>query len=669
MPKKNNLTGQSRAAQVSPASAPALAEARGPESAGRYEKVPGQSFRAAYALLPVAIAIIVSINTLWNGFAADDSLQILRNEYVKSFSNLPRAFTTSIWSFATEDINFAVSSYYRPFLNVLFTINYALFGQTAWAWHLVSVLLHAGVTFLVFAVISELTGQRRIGLLTAALFAAHPTHAEAVAWLASATELLLALFLLSSYYAYLRYRKTESFPLAAVSLLLYLLALLNKETALAMPLVVIYTEYYLRAGPISGRRLLLVAIKRAALFLIPTLIYLLMRYNALDALLSDQIARHSLAHIILTAPLAVAKYLKLMILPAGYSYQHYTAVVETPLSLSFIAPLALILALGVGVWKSRERALKFAALWFITLLAPPLFGIRHFDPEYLVQERYLYLPSVGFCLAVALAINWLAEGRGAVRGKVTATIAAVLIITVWGVAHFLHNRAWRDTLTICKNSVAVAPDSARAHAALARAYMDAGWVKEGEAQAEVALSFGPDSPVAYLASSYVAFRLGRINEAIEILETALQQLEMRPSNKKEITTIHLNLGQLYMRRAEAAGPAAPRQARADDTARAEQHLTRTMEIEPRPVASHALADLYFRTRRFDESLAMFKRTQEHVPEWFASIHVNLGRTYEEMKQPQQAIAEFRKYLELALPGTPVRKDVEDYLQKLERRAN
>jgi hypothetical protein len=66
---------------------------------------------------------------------------------------------------------------------------------------------------------------------------------------------------------------------------------------------------------------------------------------------------------------------------------------------------------------------------------------------------------------------------------------------------------------------------------------------------------------------------------------------------------------------------------------------------------------------------MFKRTQEHVPEWFASIHVNLGRTYEEMKQPQQAIAEFRKYLELALPGTPVRKDVEDYLQKLERRAN
>jgi tetratricopeptide (TPR) repeat protein len=199
--------------------------------------------------------------------------------------------------------------------------------------------------------------------------------------------------------------------------------------------------------------------------------------------------------------------------------------------------------------------------------------------------------------------------------------------------------------------------------------MDAGWVKEGEAEAEAALSLGPDSPAAYLASSYVAFRLGRLNGAIETLETALQRLEMRPAIKKEIATIHLNLGQLYMRRAEAAGPAAPRQARAEDTARAEEHLTKTIEVAPRPVAFHALADLYFRTRRFDESLALFKRTQENVPEWFASIHVNLGRTYEEMKQPQQAIAEFRKYLEVAWPGAPVRKDVEEYLQKLEQRSH
>jgi tetratricopeptide (TPR) repeat protein len=617
MKKKSNLTGQSRAARVSPASAPALAEADTLENAGGYNAVAGRSFRAVYALLPIAIAIVVSINTLWNGFAADDSLQILRNEYVKSFSNLPRAFTTSIWSYATEDINFAVSSYYRPFLNVLFTINYALFGQTAWGWHLVSVLLHAGVTFLVFAVISELTRRKWIALLTAALFAAHPAHAEAVAWIAAATELLLALFLLSSYYAYLRYRKTGSLSLAALSLLLFLLALLNKETALGMFFLIFYTEYFLRADSFSGRRLLALAAKRAALFLIPTFIYLLMRYNAMDTLLSDQVARHSLVHVILTAPLAVAKYLKLMAVPAGYSYQHYTAVVESPLSLAFIAPLALIIALGLGIWKCRSRTLSFAALWFITLLAPPLFGIRYFDTEYLVQERYLYLPSLGFCLAVALAINWLAEGRSAVRGKMTATIAAVLLMMVWGVAHFLHNRSWRDTLTICKNSVAVAPDSAPAHATLARAYMDAGWVKEGEAEAEEALKVGLDSPVAYLASSYVAFRLGRINEAIEILETALQQLEARPSIKKEIATIHLNLGQLYMRRAEAAGPAAPRQARADDTARAEQHLTRSMEIEPRPIASHALADLYFRTRRFDESLALFKRTKENVPEWFA----------------------------------------------------
>ncbi len=356
--------------------------------------------------------------------------------------------------------------------------------------------------------------------------------------------------------------------------------------------------------------------------------------------------------------------MKLLVVPTGYSYQHYTAVVETPLSLAFIAPLALLAALAAGVWFSRSRMLKFAAFWFIAMLAPALYGIRQFDPEYLVQERYLYLPSVGFCLAVALAVSWLAEGRGAIwRSRTTAAVASILLVAVWGVSHYLHNRSWRDSLTVYKNNVAVAPDSPSARAALARAYMDAGWAKEGEAEADAALSIGPDSPIAHLTSSYVATRLGRSNEAIEKMETALQRLEPRPAVMKEIATIHLNLGQLYMKRAEAGGS---REGRAADIARAEEHMTRSMEIAPRPVAWHAVADLYFRTRRFDESLAMFKRTQENVPEWFAPIHVNLARTYEELKQPQQAIAEFRKYLEVARPDVADRKDVEDYLQRMER---
>jgi tetratricopeptide (TPR) repeat protein len=121
-----------------------------------------------------------------------------------------------------------------------------------------------------------------------------------------------------------------------------------------------------------------------------------------------------------------------------------------------------------------------------------------------------------------------------------------------------------------------------------------------------------------------------------------------------------------MRRAEAGGP---REARAADTLRAEEHLIRSAEIAPRPAASHALADLYFRTRRFNESLDLFRRTQENVPGWFAPIHVNLGRTYEELKRPQEAIAEFRKYLEVARPGVADRKDVEDYLKKLEQRTD
>src|SRR5262245_57348759 len=74
--------------------------------------------------IPALLAVLGSINTLWDGFASDDSQQILNNTLIRDFKNIPFAFTNSVWSFATSDIIFSVDSYYRPLFNVLLTINY-----------------------------------------------------------------------------------------------------------------------------------------------------------------------------------------------------------------------------------------------------------------------------------------------------------------------------------------------------------------------------------------------------------------------------------------------------------------------------------------------------------------------------------------------------------------
>jgi hypothetical protein len=90
----------------------------------------------------------------------------------------------------------------------LFALNYAIFGTSAWGWHLVNVLIHTGVTLLVWLVVQELTHRKGLSVIAAALFAVHPAHSESVAWISGITDPLMALFLLPSFYCYLRFKNS-----------------------------------------------------------------------------------------------------------------------------------------------------------------------------------------------------------------------------------------------------------------------------------------------------------------------------------------------------------------------------------------------------------------------------------------------------------------------------
>ena len=72
---------------------------------------------------------------------------------------------------------------------------YKLFGMRACGFHLVSVLLHVLVVWLVFVLAERLTGDRVYAFVAAALFALHPIHTESVDWIAAVTDLEVTFFL------------------------------------------------------------------------------------------------------------------------------------------------------------------------------------------------------------------------------------------------------------------------------------------------------------------------------------------------------------------------------------------------------------------------------------------------------------------------------------------
>src|SRR3990172_9261254 len=179
----------------------------------------------------IAIILIVSfgvyLNTMWNGFVYDDEFQVLENPWIKDVRYIHDIFLSHVWAF--QGVGW-VSNYYRPMMHIILMIDYYLFGLKPWGYHLINIILHAGVSVLLFL------------LIAAILFAAHPIHTEVVAWVSGIPELSFTLFYLLSFYFYIE-ADDEYGNHFILSILFFFLSTLCKETALTLPILLIVYDY------------------------------------------------------------------------------------------------------------------------------------------------------------------------------------------------------------------------------------------------------------------------------------------------------------------------------------------------------------------------------------------------------------------------------------------
>ncbi|MEN3336215.1 MAG: protein O-mannosyl-transferase [Blastocatellia bacterium] len=649
MRKKNSSAQPSGALDVSATSAAASALEDQPPSS--FIKRLGATLRRHTLWIPIALALVASLITLANDFACDDAPQIVNNALIKSLANLPAAFTSRAWRFAPFEVTTISQSYYRPLFSVWLMIGNAIFGASTWGWHLMSVLLHAATTAMVFVVIKGLFDKRRLALIAASLFAVLPVHAEAVAWVSGGVDVLMTLLLLAALHFYLAYRKAGRVYQLILALACYLLALWSKEAALAFPLVVAYLELAQigksPAIPARGRRLLPFA---AGLALV-TAVYALMRYLANGAIFATDETRLPPGPALLTIPLAIVKYLALLLWPFGYSYQHYTIPVTSLVSLKLLAPLVLVIVLAFIVARYGSRELRFAGAWFILTLAPVLLAMNRFEMEHLVQERYLYLPSLGFCLAAAFGVEWLAA-RQSFRlspDKFAAALVAAAVV-FYGIAYILHSRHWSDSLSIYRHAVAVAPDSAPAYTALASEYAFAGRARDAEALAQRAIELDPQYVDGHITLSYLTMQQGNLNKAIDILEQAKSSISPNAINRSKLATLILNIGRLYSQK--------------KDYASATAYARESLAMWPRAAGWYYMALIYSYADDLEESLRLYQEAERRLPPAYSVAHLSLGIIYEGLGRLEEARDEYQKYLALLPPDAPEGKGAQARLKKI-----
>jgi len=513
--------------------------------------------------LPVAAILtatfIAYAATLDFGFVFDDQAGIVGNDAIRAWRYLPSYFTSHVWSYRYPHL---LSNYYRPLFLLWLRLNETLFGLRAWGWHLTSVAAHLAVTYLVYRLGFRLTQDKGVATAGALVFGLHPVHIEAVAYISGVAEPLSTLFVLAAFLAWLRSREhVPRLRWLAASTALFAAALLSKESSLMLPvLVAVFAWIYapVDGGEARSGERLRAAVVAVAPFLAVTLAYLPLRVWALKGF-AHTVTPLALSTAILTVPSVVLFYLRLLVWPARLSCYYDTPYVSAPAFRSFLLPLIVIFAVLAALvfwyrWTRRRpreesRVLAFASLWMALAILPVL-NFWLLPEGEIAHDRYLYLPSVGFSILVALA--WRQARFRYARLLARPAWAAALGVAFCVLMVFATARQslyWSDDLSLNFHAHEIAPRNVSATTSLAAAAAERGMVPAAQALCRQALESRPDFWRANVNLAYLYYQQGNFPEAVRYFE---RSAAADPTDGDQF--LYLGLARLRLNRlAEAEG--------------------------------------------------------------------------------------------------------------------
>ncbi|HVM75211.1 MAG TPA: tetratricopeptide repeat protein [Candidatus Saccharimonadales bacterium] len=465
---------------------------------------------AVLLLLIALLTFVLYVGTLSFQFVWDDHPQIVNNPIIRTWHDAPRAFVSDLWYHSTRN-----QIYYRPLFTVWSMFNYSLFALKPWGWHLSAVLVHILAALAVFVLARKLGVEYWASALAALLFAIHPVHVECVAWVSSVSDSLVTLFYAAAFIAFLNSRelaRSDWFIWRFASLFLAACALLTKEMGLTLcAMVAVCVWLYPQSTDRPASRIFREGVLVALPYGVLTVAYLLLRRFALHQVAGTFDPAHGFADVLLTWPLILCKYLRILVLPTGLTGLYYDPYVLTPESSRFWLSALVIGAVAAGIWywtyRTKNRVVAFAGLWMIVTLAPTLYFRSFYNGDF-VRDRYIYLPSIGFVILAAIAIRCL-PSLGLVTSR-SVQVAAVSLLTLgYGFGTYSQQVYWSSDLLIFARGHALYPNSAYASLGFANELSRRGAYDRAIELAESATKVQPNFGLGYLVLADLYLKTGQ----------------------------------------------------------------------------------------------------------------------------------------------------------------
>ena len=572
------------------------------------------------AVAVAALAIVAHVNSVPNGFVWDDEAVVAKNEMIRSWRGLGALFTGEYFARFGE-------ATYRPVVTVTYFVDCAIWSKTAAGYHLTNALLHAAVAALLALLAWRLTRRLSAALIAGALFAVVPVNAQAVNAIAFREDLLCGGLCLGAVLCFVS--AGERRVVQALGLVLFALALLAKEMAVALPFAL--PCLLLWPALRSWKRFALTPV-----YFLVAVLYARLRFTLLLNR-AETASPFEGAHIwtrLLTFVRVMLDYFVMIFAPHNLHPERAVAPSTSPAEIAVLGGSALIVALLIAAVAARRRRplISLGIAWFLLFLAPVsnvVVPLRYF-----VAERYLYVPVMGLMLAAGAALGEVARRRA-------ARIALALVMALWCAISAAEAMKWRDSHTLWSAAMRSNPGNGHIHTNLA-----VGYDKIAEAKAVRhllrAIEIDPREAIPYFNLALIHHKHGWIEEAEK---RYLAGLERMPKYARGL----VGLARLYEE--------------TDRPGDAEAAYLRALDAESfNPLVYNKLAMLYIRHGKSAEAEKALLNCLRYSPRDFEA-HFNLGVLMGDVGQVERARTYLGRAIELA-PDPKLRSMAEQRLRAI-----
>ncbi|XP_076445747.1 protein O-mannosyl-transferase TMTC3-like [Babylonia areolata] len=441
-----------------------------------------------HSLILVVTTLAIYHNALDCGFVFDDMSAIVENQDLRPNTPLMDLFWNDFWGTPMNKEKSHKS--YRPLCVLTFRFNYMLSQLEPMSYHLVNVILHAVVCVL-FMKVCGMFVKERTSFLAALLFAVHPVHTEAVTGVVGRAESLSSIFFLAAFLTYSRctgYRTPIVWRSLVLTVALVTVAMLCKEQGITVIAVCCVYEVFVAqratfpellsivTGLVQGKPRfpgwLKTSIVRAGFLVFSTLFLLFARIKIMGAQLPvftkfdnpASVSPSPARQLTFNYLLSINAWLLLNPMGLCCDWTMGTVPLITSLAdprnlatLAFYAVVGRLAIFALSEQSQRSRAI-IMSLALIVLPFLPASNL-FFPVGFVVAERILYTPSLGFCLLVALGFDVLCDSKKYLR-FILYSVMTVLLVS-HSAKTFVRNYDWTSEYSIFRAALTVNQDNAK----------------------------------------------------------------------------------------------------------------------------------------------------------------------------------------------------------------